>query len=72
MKKIDRKMIIVIFFLVFLFAPINKGYRYFFLAGVPLFIAVSNIVVIRNQLFLNEDNPKYKLLEEKYETKKLF
>mgnify|MGYP000047143117 CR=1 FL=1 len=72
MKKIDRKMIMVIFFLVFLFAPINEGYRYFFLAGVPLFIAISNIVVIRNQLFLNEDNPKYKLLEEKYGTKKAF
>ncbi len=72
MKKIDRKMVMVVFILIFLFAPINEGYRYFFLAAVPLFIAISNIVVIRNQLFLNEDNPKYKLLEEKYGTKKAF
>ncbi|NCC81140.1 MAG: hypothetical protein EOM04_02580 [Clostridia bacterium] len=72
MKKVDRKIIIVIFFLIFLFAPINEGYRYFFLAAVPLFIAISNIVVIRNQLFLNEDSPKYQLLEENYGTKKAF
>lgn len=73
MKKIfDRKTIMVVFFLIFLFAPIKEGYRYFFLAGIPLYVAITNIIVIRNQLFLNEENLKYKKLEEGYGPKKAF
>lgn len=65
MKKFDRKIIMILFFLVFLFAPIKEGYRYFFLAGIPLYVAVTNIIVIKNQILLNVDNAKYTMLEKK-------
>lgn len=72
MKKFDRKMILIIFFLVFLIAPIREGYRYFFLALVPMYLALTNAVILRDQIFLNIANEKFLTLEKSIGTKKAF
>lgn len=72
MKKIDHKLIMVLFFLLFLFAPIQQGYRYFFLALIPFYLALNNIIIIKNQLLLNLENKKYKSFEDKFGPKKGF
>ena len=72
MKKLDTKWIMVIIFLLILFAPVKEGYRYFMLALLPFYIAIGNIILIRNLLLYNIENPKFKKMEESYGTKKAF
>lgn len=72
MKKLDPKLIMVIVFVLILVAPIKEGYRYFMLALFPFYIAISNIVILRNLLLYNEENLKFKRMEENYGTKKAF
>ena len=62
----------VVFFLLFVFAPIPEGYRYFFLAFVPLYIALLNAKIVRDQVLLNVENAKFTSFEKKYGVKKGF
>lgn len=72
MIKLDRKKIMAITFLLILFAPIKEGYRYLILSAFPFYLAISNFILIKNLLVFQEENLKYKRMEEKYGTKKAF